>query len=281
MNLRDRPPASRKAYRAPAGWRGVQKEHPRLVSLVPSWTETLYSFGFDAEVVGVTKWCVHPRELTEKAPKVGGTKDPDVPRIVALKPDLVVANKEENRREDVEALRAAGLDVWVSDVRSVADSLREVLRLGERTGREASARALVERIEASRREVEAARPPEPVPVYVPIWRRDWMTLSGDTYAHDVLRLAGARNVFEEEAERYPLRSPEDARARGAMAALLPTEPYPFHEKAQAVDEVVAAGFPRERVRIVDGEALTWYGAREVEGLRTVGEAVRALAAAAS
>lgn len=255
----------------------MDKEHPRLVSLVPSWTETLYAFGFDAEVVGVTKWCVHPRELVAKAPRVGGTKDPDVARIVALRPDLVVANREENRREDVEALRAAGLDVWVSDVRSVDDSVREVLRLGELTGKASSARALADRIEASRREVEAARPREPVPAYVPVWRRDWMTISGDTYAHDALRIAGARNVFAEEKERYPRRAPRDALARGATAALLPTEPYPFHEKPQAVDELVAAGFARDRVRIVDGEALTWYGAREVEGLRAVGRAVRGLA----
>ena len=247
------------------------------MSLVPSWTETLFAFGFDAEVVGVTKWCVHPRELVERVPRVGGTKDPDVPRIVDLKPDLVVANREENRRADVEALQAAGLDVWVSDVRSVDDSLRDVLALGERTGREDAARALVDRIKASRREVEAARPPEPVPVYVPIWRRDWMTLSGDTYAHDVLRIAGARNVFADEPDRYPTRAPSEALARGATAALLPTEPYPFHQKPQAVDEVVAAGFARDRVHIVDGEALTWYGAREVEGLRKVGETVRGLA----
>lgn len=247
------------------------------MSLVPSWTETLYAFGFDAEVVGVTKWCVHPRELVERVPKVGGTKDPDVPRIADLKPDLVVANREENRREDVEAMQAAGLNVWVSDVRSVDDSLGEVLRLGELVGKEDAARALADRIEASRRVVLRERPAVPLPVYVPIWRRDWMTLSGDTYAHDVLRLAGARNVFADEADRYPRRSPEDALAKGATAALLPTEPYPFHEKPQAVDELVAAGFPRDRIRIVDGEALTWYGAREVEGLRVVGAAVRALA----
>lgn len=248
------------------------------MSLVPSWTETLFHFGFDAEVVGVTKWCVRPKELVERVPRVGGTKDPDVPRIVELRPDLVVANKEENRREDVEALRAAGLEVWVSDVRSVEDSLREVRKLAALTGRPDAGRALAERIDAARREVEAGRPRgEAVPVFVPIWRRDWMTISGDTFAHDVLRVAGARNVFGEDKERYPLKTPEEARAKGATAALLPTEPYPFHQKAQAVDEIVAAGFPRERVRILDGEALTWYGAREVEGLRVVGDAVRALA----
>lgn len=253
------------------------KEHPRIVSLVPSWTETLFHFGFDAEVVGVTRWCVHPKELVERVPKVGGTKDPDVARIVELKPDLVVANHEENRQEDVEALQRAGLHVWVSDVRSVDDSLRETLRLGELTGKADAAAALVARIEATLVDLRARRPAEPVPVFVPIWRKPWMTITRDTYAHDVLAHAGARNVFADAEGRYPERAPDAARAAGAQAALLPTEPYPFHEKPQAADEVVAAGFPRERVGIVDGEALTWYGAREAEGLRRVADAVAAVA----
>jgi ABC-type Fe3+-hydroxamate transport system substrate-binding protein len=251
------------------------KEHPRFVSLVPSWTETLFSFGFDAEVGGVTKWCVHPKELVARVEKVGGTKDPDVARIVALKPDLVVANVEENRKEDVEALRAAGVNVWASDVRSVDDSLREVAKLGELTGRPEAGEALARRIEKSRREVAAARAGE-VLVYVPIWRRPWMTLTRDTYAHDVLALAGARNVFGDAEGRYPEAGPEEALARGATAALLPTEPYPFHTKDVALDELAAAGFARDRLLLVDGEALTWYGAREVEGLRAVAVTVRRL-----
>lgn len=245
------------------------------MSLVPSWTETLFSFGFDTEVVGVTRWCVHPKELVDRVEKVGGTKDPDVARIVALRPDLVVCETEENRREDVEALRAAGVPVWLSRVESIEDSLREIASLGEAVGKEASAAALVERIRRSLQEVEASRVAE-VPAYVPIWRRPWMTLGRATYAHDVLAAAGARNVFADAPGRYPERTPEEAREAGATAALLPTEPYPFHTKAQAVDEVVAAGFPRDRVAIVDGEALTWYGAREVEGLRAVAAAVRRL-----
>lgn len=245
------------------------------MSLVPSWTETLYSFGFDAEVVGVTKWCVHPKELVARATKIGGTKDPDVARIAQLKPDLVVANREENRKEDVEALQRAGVDVWVSDVRSVRDSIREVLALGALVGRKEAAEALAVRIEAT----VAALPPAPdgVPVFVPIWRRPWMTFNADTYAHDVLRLCGARNVFAGEPDRYPERGPEDAIARGATAALLPTEPYPFHQKTQGREEVVAAGFDPARVAILDGEALTWYGAREVDGLQAVARSVAALA----
>ena len=256
--------------------RRVRKEHPRLVSLVPSWTETLFSFGFDAEVVGVTKWCVHPRELVERVPKVGGTKDPDVARIVALRPDLVVCEKEENRREDVEALREAGLDVWVSDVRSVDDSMRWIHALGDAVGKPDAAGALVARVQESAAEVVARRGPD-LPVYVPVWRRPWMTLTKDTYAHHVLALAGARNVFGEEEGRYPERGPEEAIEAGARAALLPTEPYPFHQKLDAARaELEEAGFPPERIAVVDGEALTWYGAREPEGLRVVAEAARGL-----
>jgi ABC-type Fe3+-hydroxamate transport system substrate-binding protein len=254
----------------------VDKEHPRLVSLVPSWTETLYRFGFDAEVVGVTKWCVHPRELVQRVPRVGGTKDPDVAAIVALKPDLVVCEREENRKEDVEALRAAGLEVWLSDVRSVEGSLREIRSLGEAVGRPEAARVLAEEVDAALQEVAAARGPD-VPVYCPIWRRPWMTLTQDTYAHHVLAAAGARNVFAEGEGRYPERGPEEAMEAGARAVLLPTEPYPFHDKLDAaLEELDEAGFPRERVLVVDGEALTWYGARAPRGLREVAATVRRL-----
>lgn len=253
------------------------KDHPRLVSLVPSWTETLYSWGFDAELVGVTKWCVHPKELVARAEKVGGTKDPDVARILALAPDLVVCDHEEQRKEDVGALRAGGLDVFLSDVRSIDDSLRDITALGHVVGKDEAAASLVARIRASIEELRPRKADPPLPVYVPIWRRPWMTLSSDTYAHGVLELAGARNVFAEAEGRYPERGPDEAIEAGARAALLPTEPYPFHTKEDAVvAELVEAGFPRERIGLVDGEALTWYGAREVEGLRVVAETVRAL-----
>ena len=254
----------------------LEREHPRIVSLVPSWTETIASFGLESSLVGVTRWCVHPKEIVDKVEKVGGTKDPDVARIVAIKPDLVVCEREENRKEDVEAMRAAGLDVWVSDVRSVDDSLREIDALGRKVDRVDAAAALLARVEASLRDVTAARGPE-VPVYVPIWRRPWMTLTRDTYAHHVLAVAGARNVFADQEGRYPERGPEEAIEAGARAALLPTEPYPFHEKLSAAkEELLEAGFPEDRIRVIDGEALTWYGARAPEGIRAIGESVRSL-----
>ncbi|HUR67960.1 MAG TPA: helical backbone metal receptor [Candidatus Thermoplasmatota archaeon] len=254
----------------------MQKEHPRIVSLVPSWTETLFAMGLDAGIVGVTRWCVHPKELVAHIEKVGGTKDPDVLRIVALRPDLVVCDHEEQRKEDVEALRAAGLDVFLSDVRGLEDSLRDVRRLGEATGRTEAAHAIAQRVRATMTELASQRE-APIPVYVPIWRRPWMTMTKDTYAHAVLDAAGARNVFADAEGRYPERGPEEALEAGARAVLLPTEPYPFHTKEEAVlEELVEAGFPKERVHLVDGEALTWYGAREAEGLRAVAATVQRL-----
>lgn len=258
----------------------LRKAHPRVVSLVPSWTETLYAMGLES-LVGVTRYCVHPRELVAKVEKVGGTKDPDVARIVALAPDLVVCDHEEQRKEDVEALRAAGLAVWLSDVRSVDGSLREIASLGRAVGREDAAAAILARVEASLAQCAAQRA-DPLAVYCPIWRRPWMTPTRDTYAHHVLAAAGAANVFAEAEGRYPERTPEQALAAGATHALLPTEPYPFHEKIEvARADLVAAGFAPQQIALVDGEALTWYGAREPEGILAVAKTVAQLRASSA
>ncbi|MFA5860462.1 MAG: helical backbone metal receptor [Candidatus Thermoplasmatota archaeon] len=247
----------------------------RVVSLVPSWTETIAQVGASSALVGVTKWCTRPQALVSGIEKVGGTKDPNVTRIVAIAPDLVVCEKEENRREDVEAMRAAGLDVWVSDVRSVRDSVHWTRELGSAVGHAHAGAALATRIEEAARHV-SSHVSRHMSVYVPIWRHPWMTLTRDTYAHSVLSIAGADNVFADAQGRYPERSPEDAIKAGAVAALLPTEPYPFHEKPAALDELVAAGFSPDTVRIVDGEALTWYGARAVNGMGAVGATIQAI-----
>lgn len=253
----------------------------RVVSLVPSWTEALFAIGCDErELVGITKWCVRPAGLVDRVERVGGTKDPSVPRIVELAPDVVIANREENRREDVEALVAAGVRVLVTDVRTARDAGRETVAIGRAVGRAGPALDLAARIDSTVERVgNASRGREPVPVFCPIWRREWMSINGDTFAHDVLRLAGARNVCADLADRYPLVSPQEALARGAEVALLPSEPYPFQEKH--VEELVAAGFARSRVALVDGEWLTWYGPRMLEGLPGVAREVAALRAALS
>lgn len=256
----------------------MPREPLRLVSLVPSWTETLFAFGLGPAVVGVTRFCVHPEDGVGRVEKVGGTKDPDVARIAALGPGLVVCDREEQRREDVDAMRAAGLEVWVSDVRSVEGAARDVRSLGEAVGRVAEAEALAARIRDAVADVARLRPDPPVRAYVPIWRRPWMTPTDDTYAHHVLAACGVANVFGGEPGRYPERGPEEAIEAGAVAALLPTEPYPFHAKLDAArEELAEAGFPPERVVVVDGEALTWYGARSPGGIREVARVAADLA----
>ncbi|HVL48022.1 MAG TPA: helical backbone metal receptor [Candidatus Thermoplasmatota archaeon] len=242
----------------------------RIVSLVPSLTETLFHLGLDREVVGVTNFCVHPKGAVARKRRVGGTKNPDVKAILALEPTLVVVNTEENRREDVDAIAKGGAPVHVTDIRTVARAVDAVRGLGEATGAIGPAKALAKRLEEAAREAAARRGP-PVKVYCPIWRDPWMTMNGDTYAHDALAHAGAANVFADASARWCDGTPAEALARGAEAALLPSEPYPFSGKH--VDDLVAAGFPRARVGLVDGEALTWYGVRTARGLHALVDAV--------
>lgn len=241
----------------------------RIVSLVPSWSETLWEFG--VRPVAITNFCVRPRAMFDATEKVGGTKDPKVARIAELRPDLVVVNTEENRLPDVEALRAAGLAIHVTGARTVEEAAKEARALGEAVGKPAEGAALAARVDAALAEVRALRR-RPLRTFVPIWKRPWMTLNGTTFASDVLAACGFENVAADLAERYPDVDEAAIRALRPEAALLPDEPYPFAEKH--LGDLGAAGIPRDRVRLVDGQALTWYGWRTPEGLREVA-AVRA------
>ncbi|MHB8604624.1 MAG: helical backbone metal receptor [Thermoplasmatota archaeon] len=235
----------------------------RIVSLVPSHTETLFALGAGEDVVGVTRFCVHPEEARATKTIVGGTKDPDIERIATLAPDLVVANREENREVDVGALRARGLRVELLDVPSVDAVAPTIRALGDLVRRDGAPLARV--VEEALAAANDARP-APVPAFAPIWRAPWMTVGRDTYASSVLAAVGFGNVAA-PLTRYPSLEPAAAVALGASVALLPSEPYPFAEKH--VGELVAAGFARERVLLIDGEALTWYGVRTAEGLTTL------------
>ncbi len=210
----------------------------RVVSLVPSITETLLAWG--VEPVAVTRFCEHP-----ELPAVGGTKDPDVASIVALAPDLVLVNDEENRREDFDALVAAGLDVHDVPVRSVADVGPALAALRDRLGLPPGPPA-------------PPRPPDPTPTlraFVPIWRRPWMALGGDTYGSSVLAALGVANVFAGAPGRYPETTLEAAAATAPDVVLAPSEPYPFRERHRAELATVAP------VVLVDGQDLFWWGAR--------------------
>lgn len=225
----------------------------RIVSLVPSQTELLADLGLDEEVVGLTRFCVHPGGWKARKPIVGGTKNLRLDRLAALRPDLVLANREENERAQVEAVAASGAPVYVTDVATVDDALAMIRSVGRLVDRAARAEALAGEIEAGFDALGAA---EPVRAAYFIWRRPWMTTGGDTFIHDVMRRAGLANVFGERT-RYPGVTPEEVAAARPDVLLLSSEPYPFKE-AHAAELEAATGVPAV---LVDGEPFSWYGSR--------------------
>jgi ABC-type Fe3+-hydroxamate transport system substrate-binding protein len=201
--------------------------------------------------------------------KVGREKDPDLARIRALAPDLVVANMEENRRDVVDALRAEGVPVWVTFPRTVAEGIGLVRELGALTGVEGAAADLARSLEAAHAKVlarVAARPR--TRVFCPIWRGPYMTVNRDTYVHDMLQTCGADNVFGASPVRYPTVTLEDVRTAAPDVILLPDEPYRFRA-AHRADFAPIADVPAVRggrVHLVDGKLLSWYGPRIAEAL---------------
>lgn len=241
----------------------------RIVSLIPSVTELLFALGLEERIAGVTIFCSEPRDRVAKKTKVGREKDPDPARIQALAPDLVIANIEENRRDVVDALRAAGVPVWVTFPRTVAQGIALVRELGDLTDTAPVARALAESLEAAHARVTAriggrgrAR------VFCPIWRGPYMTINGDTYVNDVLWTCGGANVFAGSADRYPTITLEDVRAAEPDVILLPDEPYRFRA-AHLADFTPLTDVPAVRagrIHLVDGKLLSWYGPRIGEAL---------------
>ncbi|WP_394435416.1 helical backbone metal receptor [Streptomyces sp. SGAir0957] len=233
----------------------------RVVSLVPSLTEAV-AVSVPGALVGATDWCGHPVGLD--VARIGGTKNPDVAAVVALRPDLVVANEEENREPDLDALRAAGVAVLVTEVRRLSDAWGELDRLLRACGVSSRPRWLDEAEAAWSAVVPGERRLRAV---VPVWRRPWMVLGRDTFAGDLLARLGVENVYAGHAERYPRIPLDELRAVGAELVVLPDEPYRFTaEDGPEAFDVPAA--------LVSGRHLTWYGP-------SLGEAVRVLSGALS
>ncbi|MEW1696954.1 helical backbone metal receptor [Streptomyces sp. NPDC093249] len=235
----------------------------RVVSLVPSLTEAV-AVTVPGVLVGATDWCVRPAGLG--VARIGGTKNPDVPAILALRPDLVLANEEENRAPDLAALRSAGADVLVTEIRTLTQALDELARVLTACGAPRPPRWLDEAAAAW----AAVVPEEPRTAVVPVWRRPWTVLGRDTFAGDLLARLGVRNLYADHPERYP-RVPVDAlRAAGPDLVVLPDEPYRFTR------EDGPEAFPGTAAALVDGRMLTWYGPSLAEA---PGELARALRAA--
>jgi ABC-type Fe3+-hydroxamate transport system substrate-binding protein len=230
----------------------------RVVSLVPSLTEAVAVTAPEL-LAGATDYCTHPAGLD--VPRVGGTKYPSVKRVLSLVPDLVLANAEENRRADVEALRAAGVPVWVTYPRTLEEALTSLERMLVRLGLAGPKRPPPWLAEA--RVVWAAPAPRRAErAIVPVWRRPWIVLGSETFAGDVLRRLGVTHAYAGAGERYPRPSLAELRAGSPDLVVLPDEPYAF----SAEDGPEA--FPGTPYALVSGRHLTWYGpslaeAREV------------------
>jgi ABC-type Fe3+-hydroxamate transport system substrate-binding protein len=238
----------------------------RIVSLCPSLTELVFDLGRGDELVGITEYCVHPRERVGAVEKVGGTKTPDVRRIAALEPDWVLMNEEENRVEDAQALRAAGLRCHVSFPRDAPETAEMVRDLGAALDARCEAERIALDIERRAQRVrEAARGAAPVRFAYLIWRKPWMSVNGDTFAHALLAQAGGVNVFAEREERYPEIRLDDLARAAPDVVLLCTEPYSF-EPSHADELAVATGIARERFVLADGEYLSWHGSRTPAGI---------------
>lgn len=239
----------------------------RVVSLVPSLTELVCTLGCANKLIGVTRYCVEPRQIVRQLPKVGGTKNVDLTAILRLFPDLVLANAEENRREDVEQLVASGIRVFVTYPRTVAQVEQLVASLGTILAvphvaarlRRAIERARGLRLRAAQRRVR---------VFCPIWKNPWMSFNHDTYASDLVSLCGGINTCANLPARYPEVDLAAVAATDPEVVLLPNEPFRFERKhlvalaPLANTTAVRCG----RVYFIDGKALTWFGARTLNAL---------------
>lgn len=238
----------------------------RIVSLCPSLTELVFDLGAGNELVGITEWCVHPAARVGAIEKVGGTKNPRIERIVALAPELVLMNEEENRVEDARALEAAGLRVHSSFPKDTAGTAEMVRSIGAALGRASEAEEIARDIErrAERVRRAAAGKREVTWAYL-IWRKPWMSVNRDTFVDALLALAGGRNVFGARAERYPEVTLEELARLAPERVFLCTEPFSF--KPEHADELAqATGLARERFVIADGEYLSWHGSRTPDGI---------------
>lgn len=229
----------------------------RIVSLVPSQTELLYDLRLDERVVGITKFCVHPDSWFRSKLRIGGTKTVNIEKVLSLQPDLILANKEENVKEQVEAL-AAELPVWMSDVNNLSDAIGMIRTIGIMTDTSARAAGIISTIETGFSQLPS--PATGIRCAYFIWKDPYMTTGGDTFINDMLTRCGLQNIYAHQS-RYPVITLDELKAAECELVLLSSEPYPFKEKHLAE---IQTALPGARVMLVDGEMFSWYGSRLIK-----------------
>ncbi len=226
----------------------------RIVSLVPSQTELLYYLGLEAAVAGITSFCIHPPHLQKSTVVIGGTKMLDSEKIKQLQPDLIIANKEENTKLQIEEL-AAYFDVWVTDVTCFADALNMIEDIGLLTKTENKAKLLIKDITDGFSKIMPAV--KNTNTCYLIWRKPYMTAGGDTFINSMLQQCGLINIYADE-KRYPEVNANDLRKKGCQLLLLSSEPYPFKQKHIIELQLQLPGI---KIILANGEMFSWYGSR--------------------
>jgi iron complex transport system substrate-binding protein len=237
----------------------LAREPKRIVSLVPSTTETLYEFGLEKRIVGVTRYCVHPASAKKDKIIVGGTKQINIEHLQRCRADLVLTNQEENSKAIVEEIKKLGIPCYVSFPQNVDQALQDMENLGKLLHREEQARQCLDKIRDTRNK---CRPSFFRYAYL-IWRHPWMTINNQTFISSMLSEIGGENIFSAPKERYLECSMADIKKQNPDIVFLSSEPYPFKKKH--IQELIQLGFQEKQIQLIDGEMCSWHGIRMVRG----------------
>lgn len=235
--------------------------YKRIVSLVPSLTELLVDLGVTDSLKGRTRFCIHPKNEIESIEIIGGTKNPNIDKIRALKPDLVIANKEEDIKTDVEAIQEFS-DVLVTDISTIEDALFAIHYIAEKLDRMKEAEPLIRNVLS---ELDSISEFTPIQTAYFIWKEPWMSVGNDTYIHDVMATFGLENVLGDQT-RYPSITINQLKEADPELILLSSEPFPFKEKH--ITEL-REYLPDSKIQLIDGEWFSWYGSRMLPSFKNL------------
>jgi ABC-type Fe3+-hydroxamate transport system substrate-binding protein len=228
----------------------------RIISLVPSQTELLFDLGLDEQVIGRTKFCIHPADKIKSVRRIGGTKNLNIDLIKEMQPDLIIANKEENTKEQIDEL-AQHFPVWISDIKNLEEALDMIKRLGELLAVENKSQEIISKIKTNFSALQQFEIKEAI--YF-IWQQPYISVGADTFINSMLQAAGFKNVLQNKT-RYPEISEDEILNSTAEYLLLSSEPFPFKEKQKHEFEKL---FPTKKIILVDGEMFSWYGSRLIK-----------------
>jgi ABC-type Fe3+-hydroxamate transport system substrate-binding protein len=229
----------------------------RIISLVPSQTELLFDLGLKDQVIGITKFCIHPDEWFRSKTRIGGTKQINRDAIIQLQPDLIIANKEENVKDQIEEMEKL-FPVWISDVNNINDAGEMIEQVGLITNKHQQANEIINKIKKKFAHLPA--PDSRRRTAYLIWQKPYMTVGVDTFIHSMLEAAGFTNIFASE-KRYPEVTIKELQTQNCELLLLSSEPFPFKQKHI---DILQKQLPNTKILLVDGELFSWYGSRMLE-----------------